>query len=57
MSEYRIPIFRVILSLSEALDLVVPKLSNHHLQVSMLSYRMARQLEFTEEDILDLVIK
>jgi putative nucleotidyltransferase with HDIG domain len=54
--DYRIPIFRVILSLSQALDLVVPKLSNHHLQVSMLAYRMARWLEFGEEEVLDLAV-
>lgn len=51
MDKIRINLQEFLLSISNAVDLVSPKLSNHHHQVAYLSFRLAQELNLPESHI------
>ena len=55
MEKIRIDLYQFICCLSDALDLVSPKIHNHHQQVAYLSYRLAEQLGFSSVKCRDIV--
>lgn len=52
----QIPIINMVLALSSAIDLIDPSISNHHKRVAYIAYSIAKQMDFTDEEIKDLVI-
>lgn len=52
----RINMFELITSLTNAADLVRPELANHHKQVAYLSYRIAEQLNHSNDDFRNLLL-
>jgi len=47
----QVPLHRLVLSLSEALDLVSPSVADHQLRVAYISTRMARAMEYRGEQL------
>ncbi|MHB8064503.1 MAG: HD-GYP domain-containing protein [Ruminiclostridium sp.] len=54
--ELNIPIIDIILSLSSAIDLIDPTITNHHKRVTYISYSIAKEMNLSNEDIKDLVL-
>ena len=52
----RIKLYDLMLSLSNAMDLVSPNLHNHHQQVAYLSYHLSREMGLETEDSLHLLL-
>ncbi len=52
----QIPIIDIILSLSSAIDLIDPNITNHHKRVAYIAYNLAKQMNFSETEIKDLVL-
>lgn len=57
MDKIRINLYDILLTLSNAIDLVTPELSNHHQQVAYLAYRLAEQMELPKEVKKDIIIE
>jgi putative nucleotidyltransferase with HDIG domain len=54
--ELNIPIIDIVLSLSGAIDLIDPTITNHHKRVAYISYSIAKEMNLSEEEIKDLVL-
>jgi putative nucleotidyltransferase with HDIG domain len=54
--DLQIPIINMVLSLSSAIDLINPNLSNHHKRVAYISYSIAKQMNFSELELKDIVL-
>jgi len=54
--ELNIPIIDIILSLSSAIDLIDPTITNHHKRVAYISYSIAKEMNLSDEEIKDLVL-
>lgn len=50
----RVPLHRLILSLSEALDHVHPEVADHQQRVAYIATRLARQMGLRDNDLLDV---
>ena len=50
----QVPLHRLILSLSEALDHVHPKVADHQQRVAYIAASMARDMGFREQDLVDV---
>lgn len=50
----QVPLHRLILSLSDALDYVHPNISNHKLRVAYISTNIARSIGFGKQELLDI---
>lgn len=46
----------MILSLSSAIDLIDPTLTNHHKRVAYIAYHIARQMNLSEQSLKDLIL-
>lgn len=57
MDKIRINLYDILLSLSNAVDLVTPELSNHHQMVAYLSFRIAEQMDMSTSDQHDIIIE
>lgn len=57
MDKIRINLYDILLSLSNAVDLVTPELSNHHQMVAYLSFRIAEQIDMSTSDQHDIIIE
>lgn len=55
MDQY-IPIIDIVIALSSAIDLINPNISNHHKRVAYISYSIAKEMGFPENEIKDLVL-
>lgn len=56
MDKFRINLDELLLCFSDALDLISPELSNHHQQVSYLSYFLAEQAGLPIEQKKDVFL-
>src|ERR1035437_9612351 len=45
----------LLMSLSEAVDLISPLVANHHKQVACIAYYLSCELEFSKEEQMELV--
>jgi len=54
--EQNIPIIDIVLSLSSAIDLIDPTITNHHKRVAYISYSLAKEMNLPDEDIKNLVL-
>lgn len=52
----KISIIDIILSLSSAIDLIDPSITNHHKRVAYISYCIAKEMKLSEEELKDLVL-
>lgn len=52
----QIPIINMVLALSSAIDLIDPNISNHHKRVAYTALSIAKQMDFSDAEIKDLVI-
>ncbi len=52
----KIKLYDLMLSLSNAMDLVAPDLFNHHQQVAYLSYHLGREMGLNAEESLNLLL-
>lgn len=52
----RLDMYKLLIALSEATDLVSPALANHHKQVSYIAYRIGQTLEMGEDNLRDLAL-
>ena len=43
-------------SISDAIDLIYPALSNHHKKVAYISYNIAREMGLPDRDIMDIIL-
>ncbi|EPR09991.1 HD-GYP domain-containing protein [Ruminiclostridium papyrosolvens] len=55
MDQY-IPIIDIVIALSSAIDLINPNISNHHKRVAYISYCIAKEMGYSENEIKDLVL-
>ena len=51
-----IPIIDIVIALSSAIDLINPSISNHHKRVAYISYCIAKEMGYSENEIKDLVL-
>lgn len=51
-----IPIIDIIISLSGAIDLINPSISNHHKRVAYLAYNIGKEMNFPERELMDIVL-
>ena len=49
-------VFDFASSISEAIDLVYPALCNHHKKVAYISYSIAKRMDLTDSEIMDIVL-
>jgi len=56
ISETKIPLHRMILSLSEALDHVHPRVVDHQRRVAYIAVSMAREIGVSQKDLLDIFL-
>jgi len=49
-------VFDFASSISEAIDLVYPALSNHHKKVAYISYSIAKEMDLPDSEIMDIVL-
>ena len=56
MPEHNIPIIDIILSISSAIDLIDPVITNHHKRVAYISYSIAKEMDLPDKQIKDLVL-
>lgn len=54
--ELNIPIIDIALSLSSAIDLIDPTITNHHKRVAYIAYSIAKEMNLSGEEIKDLVL-
>jgi HD-GYP domain-containing protein (c-di-GMP phosphodiesterase class II) len=52
----QIPIIDIVLSLSNAIDLIDSNITDHHKRVAYISFSLAKQMNFSETEIRDLVL-
>lgn len=52
----KIHLFDFILSLSEAIDLISPLVTNHHFKVAYIAYMIGAELQLPPENLNDLVL-
>lgn len=52
----QIPIIDMVLSLSSAIDLIDLNITNHHKRVAYIAHSLAKQMNFSEPEIKDLVL-
>ncbi|KKN64124.1 hypothetical protein LCGC14_0494650 [marine sediment metagenome] len=50
----KIPLHRMILSLSEALDYVHPRTADHQRRVAYIAFNLAREMDVSKQDLLDI---
>ena len=51
-----IPIIDIIISLSGAIDLINPSISNHHKRVAYLAYCIGKEMNYPEPELMDIVL-
>lgn len=51
-----IPIIDIVISMSSAIDLISPNISNHHKRVAYISYNLGKEINLNEDEIKDLVL-
>ena len=51
-----IPIIDIIISLSGAIDLINPSISNHHKRVAYLAYCIGKEMNYPEGELMDIVL-
>jgi len=49
-------VFDFAASISEAIDLVYPALSNHHKKVAYISYSIAKEMDMPDPEVMDIVL-
>ncbi len=54
--DLEIPIINLVLSLSSAIDLIDSSLTNHHKRVAYIAYSIAKEMDFSEQELKDLVL-
>lgn len=54
--QLNIPMIDIVLALSNAIDLVDPTITNHHKRVAYISYRIAKEMNFSVDEIKDIVL-
>lgn len=54
--ELQIPIINMVLSLSSAIDLIDPSITNHHKRVAYISYNIAKEMNLSDNELKDLVL-
>jgi HD-GYP domain-containing protein (c-di-GMP phosphodiesterase class II) len=54
--ELNIPIIDIVLSLSSAIDLIDPTITNHHKRVAYISYSIAKEMNLPDKEIKDLIL-
>ena len=55
-SQFVIPIFDLVLCLSQAVDLVSPLVADHHKRTAQIAYGLGMQMKLPESELHDLVI-
>ncbi|QNU66707.1 HD domain-containing protein [Ruminiclostridium herbifermentans] len=53
--ELKVPLIDIILSISSAIDLIDPIITNHHKRVAYISYSIAKEMDLPDKQIKDLV--
>lgn len=56
LKELKIPLFDLVSCLSNAMDMVNPLLVDHHKQVAYITFRIAKELGFSQEQQQELVL-
>ena len=54
--ELNLPIIDIVLSISSAIDLIDPIITNHHKRVAYISYSIAKEMNLSDKQIKDLVL-
>ncbi len=54
--ELKIPVIDIVLSLSSAIDLIDPRITNHHKRVSYIAYSIAKEMNLSDEEIKNLIL-
>lgn len=54
--DLQIPIINMVLSLSGAIDLIDRSLTNHHKRVTYIAFSIAKQLNFSDRELKDIVL-
>lgn len=57
MDKIRINLYDILITLSNAVDLVRPELFNHHQMVAYLSFRIAEEMDMSTHDQHDIIIE
>ena len=54
--DFKLPIIDMVLSLSSAIDLIDHSITNHHKRVAYISFSIAKQMNFSEMELKDIVL-
>ena len=56
MGEAKIPLYKLLVCLSDAADLVSPRLLGHHRQVAYIALKAGRELNLPQEQLFNLTL-